>query len=324
MKTKRTYLFAVLFFLYLWFQGMGLVNAQTLFNDSTVYFTFRYGPHLDHSQSPRYFKEILRLDSNTASKEYYTVQRFREVPAWDNRDSLIYHLTVVEDKVYYTGPIEGNSNQPAYNVLIYDFGLQAGDTMSASAGSLEYSLVVDSVVNTEYIDGQTHLTQFVTAYEGENEFEGYFVLMPSFRMIKGIGSDFGLLPFRVVWRESWGIELISACHSDAIIYQNSRLFSDIEEEVCDDSTMRIAIDKFSSVEQTGHVSSISVYPNPVSDVLYIDVPSKGTYEIFSGTGQLLKNGILKSELQLDDLKPQLLHLVIATEEGVYRSTLIKE
>ena len=81
-----------------------------------------------------------------------------------------------------------------------------------------------------------------------------------------------------------------------------------------------------SIGETG-VEPIGLYPNPTADVLRLEnIDSKIlNISIFSTTGQLVKNiPAVTNSIDVSDLKQGLYQLMVATEDGIYSNSFVKE
>ena len=102
---------------------------------------------------------------------------------------------------------------------------------------------------------------------------------------------------------------------DSVIYER------ITAEICDK-------DRGISINDTKTKASISIYPNPAKDFLFIDAESLEccTYEIVSTSGAILQNGELLPSIDISHLAHGLKLFVVKDDNGtvIYSGRFVKD
>jgi hypothetical protein len=203
-------------------------------------------------------------------------------------------------------------------ILLYDFGMAVGDIMeSAIYEGFNYASRLDSIRSTT-MQNTVRKIYYLTEYPAPD---------PGFKVreiwIEGIGSiSNGLLRQTML-----GLTLGAGWHdyyflcfhqSESLIYQ-SKEYKNCFYDIVDGN------------DQSKALSKTKVYPNPVSDRLFIAInqPAKGdlSIEIYSMKGELIRkecfdSGLNRYQIDLSDLKsgPFLLRMIAAS--GKYLEEVI--
>ncbi|MEZ4916604.1 MAG: T9SS type A sorting domain-containing protein [Chitinophagales bacterium] len=171
-------------------------------------------------------------------------------------------------KVYcrYDESIYGDSTE----FLLYDFSLDAGDTMFYS-GPPNYSYNIehgevygkDSIL----INGRYHNRMYVNGWAG-------------FEFIEGIGSTSGLMYNEIPWVDNGG-ELYCFSKNDTVFKT--------------DGTGGFEIGKCDMPSGITHHNdnNLKVYPNPSNDFIKIETDDFSSYEIYNVLGEIVKKGTEK-------------------------------
>ena len=211
------------------------------------------------------------------------------------------------DKIFYRGKLpvefEGYTNYEAYNdtvnYLVYDFSLGKGDSIKKP-----FPLHVSNSDTINYAGAQRR--RFTIHKDTLQEFSPN--AYPEY-WIEGIGSTFDLLyplrfkyhqPFPQTSPEGW--HLNSFCSGDCFFYTSSRAQL--------------------------HLPSIDIFPNPVSDIVTLKMPSAsiGNILIYNLQGKLvLKNKINERETQISvrALEAGIYYVVARTKSEVFNTKMIK-
>ncbi len=302
------------------------IKAQICFLDSSTYYTYCDAPSLSQGLSfATYSKEIVHLDSGNVQEKFYSI-------SYNSKDwkqqSCVYYLKEKNDTVFFTGTLysENGDSFKVDNLIIYDFSLNAGDTfkINHSASGLNIELLIDSVRNIKFQDNELRKTQFYTILTGAPS-EYYNVT--SFFATQGIGSKFGLLPFKLIRRNSpfWQ-ELISVCSKEKVaVYSANESFSHWNIiNYCDEMEIINLIDTIRSlfIDKIS-IQNIVIFPNPVSNTLQFNHISTGNVLIYNSLGHLIVDAPFDNQINLSNLPNGLYHLFIIKDKKVFRGNFIK-
>lgn len=142
--------------------------------------------------------------------------------------------------------------------LLYDFDLTTGDTIPLSLINPVSGMVVDSI-DTIWIANQAR-KKFYFSSGG-----------PFGYMIEGLGSSFGFLePMGILLECSYTLE----CYAE----QDSVWFS--PQGIC---SLIMTVPE-------NHTEHITVFPNPVSDVLFVETDAITSWYITDGSGRVVLSG----------------------------------
>lgn len=302
------------------------LSAQTTFLDSSVYYTLSSAPSLSDGHSfTHYIKEFITLDSTTNSGEYYSI-----IFSSDFNFKTRYSIKYKDEKVYFSGKLR-NEDQDSFEVrdlMIYDFMLNIGDTLKIqhSASGLNIKLLIDSVKTVPFKDGKSRLTQYYTVLLGNSS--EYYSSKISFAS-NGMGSDFGLLPFKIKHRNTpYWQNLISLCQKDKnMVYSNNERY-DIwgVSDYCDETEIIAMVDEIRKLNIDNQpYNSVQVFPNPIRNELHIEgFESIGKYKIFDITGQIQQSGDLTQVIYTEKLNSGFYFIVIEQSDKQYHGTFLKE
>lgn len=258
------------FIISLLFLAVKNINAQNSYLDSSTYYTYIDAPSLSQGLNfSTYSKELIHLDSANAQEKYYSV--FYNSKDWKQHQS-VYFLRAKNDSVFFSGKLQNESGDSFFvnDLLIYDFSLNAGDTMkiSNSASGLNIELLVNSVKDVKYQDNQLRKTQYYTILS-RSPAEYYRVPSPFFAS-QGLGSNYGLLPFKLIRRNSpfWQ-ELISVCtQKNNIVYLSSYFNYWGNIDYCSETKILSKIDSLKNASINNLINKkLNIYPNPINDRL---------------------------------------------------------
>lgn len=197
------------------------------------------------------------------------------------------------------------------DVLIYDFGMQVGDSMllynpnSTLLDSVGF-FVLDSIVSENLLADSRRIF-YLSKSDGSDRA----------RWIEGIGST-------TIVNSSSGIadttfELTCFFKDGLHIYASGR-YQEYGE--CE-------LEKFISVEELTDKESPELYPNPALDVLHINTEEPGTFDfrIYNNQGQLCLSGTLKSRKESINVKqlPSGVYIIqLNRGDDVFHSRFVKQ
>ena len=216
-------------------------------------------------------------------------------------DYYDYYFRSSENKVYMR---EKNScSDPEY--VIYDFGLEAGDTMTLEFfGGEDFptAMVVESVDTINYfgVDRKTLTINYDRCGGGIGEFD-----TATMQWIEGIGSD--THPFYAIFCYCDGCEF----WSNLVCYDSSgvQLYGTPDVDACD-----IIIDV-----PTLTSKSPKIFPNPVSELLFFEPENSAEY--FYNIRSITNNTVMKNktsgplELNVEGLSPGIYFFELLNAEG---------
>lgn len=303
--------------------------AQKYFLDSSTYYTYVDAPSLSQGLSfVHYIKETLNLDSANSNGNYYTVDYFASdfnmIPKFNTK----YNLKYIGEKVYFTGKLRNDNNDSfeVSDLLIYDNSLIVGDTLKIMhpASGLKIQLIVDSIKNKVFQDNQTREIQYYTIFEGiPNEFYRNGVAFTA----SGLGSNFGLLPFKLNRRNApYWQQLISVCNNNNVVYSSNDQFDNwLISNYCNEIEIMDLIDTIRSlsIDEIAN-KTIEVYPNPVNKELFVNGISSGDFTIFNSVGRTLLVGKYDISLNTTLLSKGIYYISIKQGNKIYNSRFIKE
>lgn len=178
---------------------------------------------------------------------------------------------IINRKVYaWTNYYVWYEDCPSYqDNLIYDFSLQAGDSITQCLMPSKHHAVLDSISNENVFNEDTRI--FHTSYRGQRFFEG-------------IGNDRGLF------------ETIDLPPDNLSYKEYTELYYYCPESPCEYIV--------SSVSNLITKSEVCIYPNPAND--YINVKSfsslnQPNYSIYSPDGKVVLSGTIYGEIMKIDI-----------------------
>ena len=304
----------------------GNLCGQTIFPHKSTFMTMADGisvsPNLNFLQ---YISEKVNLDSTKNDTAYYTVNFFES----DSNYSDQYHLTCYNNQVYFSGKIYDYYPRKAFdvkNVLIYDFNLNVGDTMviAESNSKMNIQLKIDSLADIKYEDGITRKTQFFQVIS--SNLKEYNIWQPRFNIL-GLGGDYGLVPFRIRYRNSeYWQKLITACNKDTV----NMYFSDFKDmnfsfPKCNEIGFAKTIENMRNASSENVNSpKFKLYPNPTNSIIHIEGHLTGNYNIVNYLGQTLSTGPLTNQINVEFLKPGIYSIIIENKTEYSQLKFVKE
>jgi hypothetical protein len=161
--------------------------------------------------------------------------------------------------------------------LIYNFNVQVGDTIARFASQPLFNLIVVNIDSVVFEDAKPRKRIHLLC-EGENNNIYYW--------IEGMGGIDAFL-----------YSAICTIFDSPIL--RLRCFYENEGKVYQDSLVQDCL--ISKVDDIESIEQIKIYPNPASDLLYIDiklaVDKRYTYDIMDTQGRTVKSGTLRGASQ---------------------------
>ena len=199
---------------------------------------------------------------------------------------------------------EENSNvwkrESSTDLLLYDFTAQVGDTVRF--GDFAESFVVDSI-SFEQIGGVDR-KKIWFGLEYDITGEPYAIET----WTEGIGSDMGLLFSGWFYATGGYYQALCFHQNGELLWQNEYY----------GTCMVDAVDEMD-------VSTISLYPNPTSDVVHIEGVEAAEVLVYNSIGQLVKTLQNSNEISAADLPEGLYLLWITDIEGIrHVARMVKE
>ncbi len=178
---------------------------------------------------------------------------------------------------------EGNTN---WEELMYDFGMNVGDTLSYTSWGIQYTLRVDSIRSIEYMNGfETKIFYNSCRADGENE---YF---PCGNWIEGMGTTYNIIPKQPIGLlgEYLDYELLCFSQNDELLYKSSNY------STCDENYL--------STNDLSD-SKIKILTNPVRNRLQVELNDYSVwkqYRIINTLGSTILESvnISSSDLSID-------------------------
>ena len=198
-------------------------------------------------------------------------------------------------------------------ILLYDFDLQIGDTLLF--GNMWQENVVIMIDSVEI--GSFYRKRFHIATASDTT-QSYVTL------IEGIGSSFGLIAQLEPPFESFENLVCFTNNGETTVnfYEGVPYPADTNAR-CDFPEPTIEI-------LSNQIKPINLFPNPVSDVLFMDIPSnitKGQIKIYNSTKQLQSeyfcNPCSSNSLSIDEFTPGIYYLVFINENQTYFGKFVK-
>lgn len=309
------------------------LKSQSFFIDGATYYTYTDAISLTPGYSyASYFKEIIKLDSINQNGEYYTIKR-SNIEKVNKIDSSTYKLKVRNDRVYFSGYLINHIKDSFLieDLMIYDFTQKPGDTLniSDSKSGLKQSLILDSIISRIFEDGISRQVFYYTV----NRLSSEQVWVRIKFVAKGLGSDVGLVGFRITNRISvYWEELISIC-SSIPVYSNTKFSILKNNAFCEEDSIiqLIKILKKASFNVLG-IEKYKIYPNPVKDELWVSInsPTKQlTVEIVDFTGKVIGKAInpliTNNQIKIDLSRyyKGFYTLVLHSDTGLFNQKFIK-
>lgn len=192
-----------------------------------------------------------------------------------------------EKKVYI---LVKNNNDVFEEYTLYDFNLKAGDKMTNPYNYGGFNTPPEFIINSIDYDnnGRKRFHYSISSYNG------YYT--------EGIGSNNGIIRF---------FNFYGSTAEILFCWGNTKNQNGCVSETL--TTKRYNLDK------------VTVFPNPVKDILAIKNSENIIIKIFSSTGSLLKTSISKSNLEIDisSFKSGIYILEASNSSGKKRSKILK-
>lgn len=302
------------------------INAQNRYLDSSTYYIFGNAPSISPGLNfATYSKESIFLDSINLHGEYYKVSH-----SLKGFDPLYheYYLKVKGDTVFFNGTLynENGDSFKVDNLIIYNFSLNTGDTfkINHSASGLNLELLIDSIKYVQNQDNQLRKTQYYTILI--DSLNDHRVFLPFFAS-QGLGSNYGLLPFKLIKRSlQYMHELISVCSKEKVaVYSANEIFDYWNiKDYCDEYEIIDLIDTIRSISIVkNNIQNIVVFPNPTNNILQLKGISSGNILIYNSIGQLIINTPFVNQINISNLPKGMYHIFIYQDHKVFRCKFIK-
>lgn len=228
---------------------------------------------------------------------------------------LIENDTIINlNKMTYYAAIRENNNQVFvkliennYEILVYDFGLDIGDTIISNATS-------------GYLANNTNVILNIDSVQvNDNSYRKRFKISNNEYWIEGIGSIGGLLfpitDVNSVYLNYWPI---LAC----LKQNNEAVYLYYQTDVC-------FIQQATKIEYNETQSKLKIYPNPTINTIMIEselAPSLLTVKVFNSYGDLKKTETFNSfpiKINMSNLSSGIYLIQVTTGEGIYNEKIIK-
>lgn len=272
----------------------------------------------DASETPVEVQFYLEGDSTINGKTYHKLMANSvSIPSVDIRAGKRLQGLIRQEgrKIFYRGfvlirsphnggtPILNNTPLPKNEVLLYDFGLQKGDTLNVKNNPLFYD----------------HTLRFPddTAYVFLNENPGIYNIYPNYycrniRFVAQNGNAFNILE----GMGSIDFFLGSITYNSYInCYTND---SAITGEINMPNNSSTDCDFVTSIEKVESKNTAIFFPQPSQGMLYFSGIEVQSYSLYSGTGQLLitkENANATQELNMSHWPDGLYFLHYSTRNG---------
>ncbi len=175
--------------------------------------------------------------------------------------------------------------------VLHDYSAQVGDSWTIQVDSCSFDVVVDST-DLFFFGGKSHRVLYVHDYVSETSHFPYY----SGCIIEDVGHTKHFFPIEIYWQ----------CHNSylcgtpemlgirCVLEDGKTLYH--QGEVDCDSVYTIS---HIGIEDNAEIPNVILYPNPVSDILYIQIHNNllynnnFTYQIFDCQGICCTSGIIK-------------------------------
>lgn len=253
--------------------------------NNTAWITSEFGGHVGEEFSAFYKDFTKGIDTVYNDTAYHTLFRGNTSPTDLSSNNINGFYRVDSLNVFYRISLNDFNKE----VILYDFGMQVGDTFVPDPNWAEGSYILDSIDSIEiagYFYRKFHFTG-IDVWGGDGEY-----------WVEGIGSNSGFFPFQR--GGEWAA--ILSC-----FYTNNHGISinyNFEIQACDYS-IGIAEDL---------LDTVTISPNPVSDFINIEGDlSQCDFILYDYAGKIISQGKASSTLD-----------VSAFENGVYFLQFIRE
>ncbi len=271
------------------------ISGDTIVN-GTEYKKLHYS-----TQNFYYFGDLFEIGVNYSNIYYHNYPRH------------LIRENIEEKKVYYLAYTPYDSTE----ILLYDFSLNVGDTLTyGMQWQLNFVYDIDSV-----LIGSSYRKRFQIASFEEP-------IYPYVSVIEGIGSTFGLIAAIVTPFETGEYLICFTNDGETTVNFGDGVGIDVPHPA--DSTSHCTFYEPTTVNSILKQQNINLFPNPVSDVLYIEIPSnitKGQIKIYNSTNQLQSeyfcNPCGSNSLSIDEFTPGIYYLVFTNENESYLGKFVK-
>ncbi|MDP8204436.1 MAG: T9SS type A sorting domain-containing protein [Candidatus Tenebribacter mawsonii] len=269
-------------------------------------------------------------DSNAIwnDKSYWSphtwIQRYGVYGDTTINNQLYNQLYLIEDDstininnmTYYAAIRENDTKQIFvklrdydYEILIYDFSLNVGDTIISNSpnGYLNWGTCIITDIDTIEIENNHYRRRFKINNYGESEY-----------WIEGIGSKGGLFFPISDYLTGTINDLLCFKHNDTAIYLNN--------PECDKCFCKL----YTPIDElTRNTEYINVYPNPTKANIHIDFElEKGlsTIKLINFNGTLIESRITNSfpiQMNIENLPNGIYLIQLNTEKEIFTKKIIK-
>ncbi len=322
------------------------LKSQSFFEDSASYYTYTSGANLSGGFFiPSLYKEQVFLDSITSNGEHYHVKSSNYIYRHEIKLSKNFNLRVLDSQVFFTGYLFRYYNDSFWNenILIYDYTLKVGDTLTINFNSPSdtVSVLIDSISTIQTLDGQFRMAQYYSPLNStSSQHVRNFINVPNYN-IMGLCGINGFLPFLKLYQFK---SLFSVCKSDQLIYQNDSFISYFENNLrnwghqygqtiinnpCNIDSLEIMMRKIDLLStQSIENNTIIIFPNPANQFLNITSLNHSLVlvEIRNHLGQMIYSGSYTPQIDISLFKNGIYFLFLKDEQGIinkYKFSVLK-
>ncbi|MFY0672317.1 MAG: T9SS type A sorting domain-containing protein [Bacteroidia bacterium] len=316
--------------------------AQINPNSETEFYVLRIGPadyfatglwsHVDG------FRDKTQFDSIKGDTTYYSVSRTGLINGDCNKN---YQLLTADSSWYFKGKIKTWDDSVLTQQVIYDYKLNAGDTIANKALELDgfrffnCSSVIQNtdsilIADSIYIKTQQYAPND-SCFESMTGFYHLEACGDTFSTYYYLGSSAGLIPYNIDRiGEYWGgppnTLLLSACEKGELLH----VLPCIKEKfssynLCDSAQVAEVIEQINVLLSTSKIQSqtISVYPNPAMNTLKIEGAEEFTFQIMALSGKTVLSGYSQKQIDISNLPSGVYHLSLVLNETVLNTQFVK-
>jgi hypothetical protein len=318
------------------------LKSQSFFEDSASYYTYSSAYNLGGGIFvPSMYKEQIFLDSVTSNGEYYHVKPSNYIYIHQLELSKNFNLRVLDSQVFFTGFLYRYYNDSFWNenLLIYDYTLKVGDTLTINFNSPSdtVSVLIDSISTMQTLDGQYRMVQYFSPLNSASSQHVRNFINASNYNIMGLCGINGFLPYLKFYQFK---SLFSVCKSDELIYQNDSFISSFERDLkrfgyqygqtiinnsCNLDSLENMIWLINKLDITTTVkTSFKIYPNPANQFLNITSSNHSLVlvEIRNHLGQMVYSDSYTPQIDISLFKNGIYFLFLKDELGmIYKHKL---